>query len=92
MHLLVLLWALLAAPFWESKPPRQWTDRELIEMLSNSPWARAATAGGIVRAPGVQTYLASALPMQEAPPRCRGLRSVFYRHSIPIDGLDVHVV
>ncbi len=66
MHLLVLLWALLAAPFWESKPPRQWTDRELIEMLSNSPWARAATAEGIVRAPGVQTYLASALPMQEA--------------------------
>ena len=66
MHLLVLLWALLAAPFWESKAPREWTDRELIEMLSNSPWARAATAEGIVRAPGVQTYLASALPMQEA--------------------------
>jgi len=66
MHLLVLLWALLAAPFWEAKTPRDWTDRELIEMLSNSPWARPATAEGIVRLPGVQTYLASALPMQEA--------------------------
>jgi hypothetical protein len=66
MHLLVLLWALLAAPFWESKAPRDWTDRELLGMLSNSPWARPASAEGAVRLPGVQTYLASALPMQEA--------------------------
>src|SRR5258708_18388174 len=35
-------------------------------MLTDSPWARPATAEGIVRVPGVQTYLASALPMQEA--------------------------
>src|SRR6266581_5395402 len=66
MHLLVLLWALLAAPFWESKAPRDWTDRELLGMLSNSPWARPATAEGAVRLPDVSTYLASALPMQEA--------------------------
>ena len=35
-------------------------------MLSNSPWARPATAEGAVRLPDVQTYLGSALPMQEA--------------------------
>jgi hypothetical protein len=67
MHLLFLLWALLAAPpFWESKAPREWTDRELSNMLTDSPWARAAVAGGILPAAGVRAYLASALPMQEA--------------------------
>jgi hypothetical protein len=66
MRTIVLLWALLAAPYWESKTPREWTERELSDMLNSSPWARAATAEGILRAEGVQTYLASALPMREA--------------------------
>ena len=57
---------LAAPPFWESKAPREWTDRELSNMLTDSPWARAAVAGGILPAAGVRTYLASALPMQEA--------------------------
>src|SRR5437879_8770377 len=66
MHLLVLFWAFLAAPFWESKAPRAWRNPELIQMLSDSPWARPATAESTIRVPGVHTYLASALPMQEA--------------------------
>jgi len=66
MHAVVILCALLAAPFWESKAPRDWTDAELSEMLNSSPWAQAATAEGIIRQPGIQTYLSSALPMQEA--------------------------
>ena len=66
MRTIVLLWALLAAPYWESKTPREWTGRELNDMLNSSPWARAATAEGILRVEGVQTYLASALPMREA--------------------------
>lgn len=66
MQILLLLWALLAPPFWEAKAPREWTDHELSDMLNRSPWARAATAEGILPAAGVQTYLASALPMQQA--------------------------
>jgi hypothetical protein len=66
MRVIVLLWALFAAPYWESKTPREWSDRELSDMLNNSPWARAATAEGILPVEGVQTYLASALPMREA--------------------------
>jgi hypothetical protein len=66
MHAIILLCALLAAPFWETKGPRDWTDAELTQMLNSSPWAQAATAEGIVRQAGVQTYLSSSLPMQEA--------------------------
>jgi hypothetical protein len=63
---ITLLGALLAAPFWESKAPREWTDRELVEMLHDSPWARPAIAEAVPRVAGVQTYLASALPIREA--------------------------
>src|SRR5947209_4855393 len=35
-------------------------------MLRDSPWARPAIAEGVLRAAGVQTYLASALPTREA--------------------------
>lgn len=66
MHSLVLCCLLMAAPFWESKAPHDWTDAELSEILHSSPWAQAATAEGVLRQPGVQTYLSSALPMQEA--------------------------
>jgi hypothetical protein len=57
----------LAASFWESKPPADWTDNELLILLTDSPWAQMAEAtvkdshGG-----PVQVYLATAAPMQAA--------------------------
>src|SRR5436305_12942274 len=31
-----------AAPFWDAKDPKDWTDAECTELLTKSPWARAA--------------------------------------------------
>lgn len=66
MHALVTLCALLAAPFWESKAPGDWTAEELGDMLHRSPWVRPATADGFQREAGVQTFLGSALPIRLA--------------------------
>ncbi len=58
MH--AILWlALLAAPFWESKPPRDWTDAQLHELLTDSPWAQQVDKG-------VSVFLATARPVREA--------------------------
>lgn len=62
MHVLGLLLALFAAPFWESKAPPQWSEEELKEFLSDSPWAQLISDP----APGVLVFLASARPMEEA--------------------------
>jgi hypothetical protein len=56
-----LLLALLAAPFWETKAPRDWSEEELRALLHDSPWAQGADP-----APAVQVYLATAHPMREA--------------------------
>ena len=72
MHTILMLMALAAAPFWESKPPAEWSEVELSWMLHASPWVQAATCenkiGGI--AP-VEVYLASAQPMREAEEQLR---------------------
>jgi len=57
MHALALTLALLAAPFWEARSPREWTEEELRLLLSDSPWAQSQ---------GAQMYLATAQPMMEA--------------------------
>lgn len=67
---------MLAAPFWEAKAPRDWTDAEIARLLSDSPWARAAIAQGIVSSLGIQTYLASALPVQEAEAEVKRRRQI----------------
>jgi hypothetical protein len=51
----------LAPPFWETRPPDQWTDRELATLLSGSPWAQV-----IGPTPGVLVYFATARPVAEA--------------------------
>ena len=61
MHLLCALLALLAAPFWETKAPKDWSDQEVQLLLNDSPWAQAADP-----APPVQIYLATARPVREA--------------------------
>ncbi|MGA2739437.1 MAG: hypothetical protein ABSG65_18600 [Bryobacteraceae bacterium] len=61
MHLMCVLLALLAAPFWETKAPSDWTDAQIELLLHDSPWAEMAEP-----APAVQVYLPSARPMREA--------------------------
>jgi hypothetical protein len=67
MCTLVALLLLAGVPFWEAKPPQEWTDEEVEEILTASHWAK--TVGqetSIGNVPGVHVYLASAKPMQEA--------------------------
>ena len=85
MRSLVLCCALLMAPFWESKAPRDWTDAEVAQMLNDSPWAHAAIAQGIVKQPGVETYLSSALPMQEAEQEVMRRRRIRNRQTEPLE-------
>jgi hypothetical protein len=58
MHRVLLWLALFAAPFWETKAPRDWTEQELERIFQDSPWAQ--TVGG------VRVYLATARPMRDA--------------------------
>jgi hypothetical protein len=66
MYWLAAFLTLLAAPFWESKAPPNWTDPELQQMFTDSPWAQMLTSAGPVNEPPVQIYLATAAPMQQA--------------------------
>ena len=61
MHLVCAWLALLAAPFWETKAPSDWTDAQIERLLHDSPWAQMADP-----APAVQVYLATARPLREA--------------------------
>ncbi len=66
MRMFVLALAAAASlPFWEAKPPADWTDDEVHELLARSPWAQQAVAAGSSRR-GVVVYLATARPMREA--------------------------
>ena len=57
----------LAASFWETKPPTDWTDNELLVLFTDSSWAQMAEPA-VKDAHGapVQVYLSSAGPMQLA--------------------------
>jgi hypothetical protein len=58
---------LMAAPFWEAKQPTDWTDQELTQLLTDSPWAQVVNSEAVaVPGPGVLLYLATAAPMQAA--------------------------
>jgi len=61
MHLVCVLLALMAAPFWETKAPRDWTEAEIARLMHDSPWAQMAEP-----APDVQIYLATAEPLRAA--------------------------
>lgn len=64
MHVLLAA-ALLAAPFWESKEPREWNAAELQTVTQESPWAQLTETGSEL-APPVQVYLATATPLRQA--------------------------
>src|SRR5271155_3442078 len=66
MTLLAML-LFLCASFWETKAPADWTDGELIQLFTDSPWARMVEPS-VKDSHGspVQVYLASAATMQAA--------------------------
>jgi hypothetical protein len=59
---------MLAASFWETRAPTEWSDDEVIRMFTDSPWGQMveATAAKDAHGAPVQIYLATAGPMQEA--------------------------
>jgi len=56
----------LAQPFWETKPPEQWTPREIEIVRLESPWAQS-----IGPAPNILVYLATAAPIEDAEAEAR---------------------
>jgi hypothetical protein len=60
MHALVALF-LLAQPFWETKTPDKWSNNEIEEMRTSSPWAQKAGP-----TPSVVVYFATAAPIEDA--------------------------
>jgi hypothetical protein len=66
MHALVAALFFLAQPFWEARPPEQWTDREIEAMRYNSPWAQA-----VGPPPVLLVYLATAAPVEQAEDEAR---------------------
>ena len=73
-----MIWLIVAAllfvePYWQAKPAKDWTDAELSQFLSDSPWAQMAGQPGkaqVGKNSGegklVQVYLATAGPMVKA--------------------------
>src|SRR5437764_4001567 len=59
MHAIGLWLALLAAPFWETKTPPEWSEDQMRILLTDSPWSQALTKGGAF------AFLATAQPMQD---------------------------
>ena len=67
MRTFLAILLLAGAPFWEVKPPGQWSPDEIRAVLTVSPWVtNASLSGAAVNVPGVRVYLASAKPIQEA--------------------------
>src|ERR1051326_3610144 len=73
-----MVWLLVALlflvdPFWQSKPPVDWTDSELSQFFVNSPWAQMVPQSGKAQSEKkaeagqlVQVYLASSGPIMKA--------------------------
>ncbi len=55
---------MMAARFWETKPPAEWTEQEMDIIVSDSPWAQSVRASAT--APEARIYLATAEPMRIA--------------------------
>lgn len=65
MTALLLALFLFADPYWVTTPPRDWSDAQIVALLTNSPWAQAVD-GPTPAAPPVQVYLATAGPIRLA--------------------------
>lgn len=67
MYLLLSFLLFLQAPYWETKPAKDWTNRELLAVLQQSPWTGKAEAPRPQTGdPEVSVYLASAQPCSMA--------------------------
>ena len=66
MHALIALLFFLAEPFWETKPPEQWTDHEIEIMRGSSPWTQI-----IGPSPELTVYFATAEPIEAAEAEAR---------------------
>ncbi len=62
MRIFLLALLLQAAPFWETKAPKDWTSAEIELLLTTSPWSSGSS---IVPSPAL-IFLASARPMRDA--------------------------
>src|SRR5437762_8397704 len=58
MHAIALWLALAAAPSWETKTPREWSEEQLRMILTDSPWAQGIG--------GSYAFLATAKSVREA--------------------------
>ena len=74
----------LAQPFWETKPPEQWTNAEIETIRHFSPWAQPT--GPL---PEVVVYLATAAPIEQAEAE---LRLRLKKNPRPMDQLDADIV
>ncbi len=63
MHLALLALLAFAQNFWETKPVRQWSDEQLLDMLTESPWAQTTT---LREGSPLPVYLATAKPVRDA--------------------------
>ena len=61
MHPLIPVLFFLAQPFWEANPPEKWTESQIAQLCSDSPWAQS-----VGPSPPVVAYLATAAPIEEA--------------------------
>ena len=77
MHVLLPLFFFLAQPFWEAKPPERWTDAEIQNLRTESPWAQRSA-----EMPQVIYYLATAAPIEHAEGELR-LRMKQNPHPLP---------
>jgi hypothetical protein len=59
----LLLLTLFAEPFWEAKTPAEWSDAEVMSLLTDSPWAEMVGGPGKANASPVEVYLATAAPI-----------------------------
>ncbi len=73
MTWLVVALLLLVEPFWQVKPPMEWTDIELAQFLADSPWAQMSAQPGKAQVgknagtgQPIQVYLATAGPVVKA--------------------------
>jgi hypothetical protein len=57
---------LFGTSFWETKAPADWSENELRQLLTDSPWAQLVSGPGRVPAPAIQMYIATAGPIQQA--------------------------
>jgi len=66
MRMLLAVLFFLGPPFWETKAPERWTDREIDALLHDSPWAQTVGPD-----PKVLVYLATAGPIEDAEEEAR---------------------